>query len=584
VSRNRAAAISAVVALVLGTVLMLAWRDWIEPRLKGRPQAPKTMPLTSFAGDETQPAFSPDGSRIAFVWGGENNDNSDIYMKPVRGVGLTRITTDAAEDVSPTWSADGSQIAFLRATETETAVFVSASSAGAVHGRITSLYPNRIEAVGRHLDWSPNGKYLAAADKKTPDEPFSIVLIEVGTGHKIQITDPPSGTVGDSNPAVSPDGLSVAFIRAVSSGVDDIFVVPITGGPVRRITTDKRYVISLAWAADGNSILFSSNRAGNHSLWRIPTAGGTPERVAAVGQNSSDPVFSRDGKLMAYSQFYMDSNIWRMDLVTGQTRKLIASTQYDSSPQYSPDGKRIAFRSSRSGGNEIWVAQADGTVDRQLTNFSSTLSGTPRWSPDGRFLAFDSRPEGQPDIFVVDVEEGSLRKATSDPGEDVVPSWSRDGNWIYFSSNRGGSWQVWKTPAKGGADQQVSKQGGFGPFESSDGFIYYAKGRSVAGLWRMRLDGSNEERILERLKPAYWGYWGLAPQGILFVDREASSYALYLYQPGRPAPVRLAAFDKPVIPGDAGLGVSPSGREVLYTQLDQSGSDIMLVDAPLAGK
>ena len=336
-------------------------------------------------------------------------------------------------------------------------MLVSNAQPGSVHGKVTSLYPNRIEAVGRHLDWAPDGKYLAAADRRNQDDPFMIVLIEMGTGHKIQFSTPPPGTVGDSNPAFSPDAQSVAFIRGVSSGVDDIYVKSLNGGEARRLTDDKRYIISLAWSADGKYILFSSNRAGNHALWRVPSGGGIPQRVATVADNASDPVFSRDGKLMAFSQFYMDTNIWRMDLTTAARKKVIASTQYDSSPQYSPDGTRVVYRSGRSGTGELWISDSEGGNDQQLSNMGNSLTGSPHWSPDGKRIAFDSRPEGQPDIFIVNADGTNMKRLTNEPREDVVPSWSRDGKWIYFGSNRNGSWQVWKMPADGGDAVQIKK-------------------------------------------------------------------------------------------------------------------------------
>jgi Tol biopolymer transport system component/tRNA A-37 threonylcarbamoyl transferase component Bud32 len=581
IQRNKATVAVGGFALLLGTMLMLAWRDHLQPALN-RTEPSSLTPLTSFPGDETQPAFSPDGSKVAFVWAGENGENSDIYIKPVRGPGLERITTNAAEDVSPTWSPDGRQIAWLRVTESDTAIFVAAAQPGAVHGRITSLFPNRIEAVGRHLDWSPDGKYLAAGDRRSLNDPFAIMLVEVGTGHKIQFSTPSSGTVGDSNPAFSPDGTELAFIRAVSSGVDDIFVKSLAGGEARRITSDKRYIISLGWSADGKSILFSSNRAGSHTLWRVAVTGGTPQRVLNVGNNASDPVLSRDGRLLAYAQFYVDANIWEMNLNTGGTRKLIFSTQYDSSPQYSPDGTKVAFRSSRSGPHEIWISSSDGTGAFQLTKFGNSLTGTPRWSPNNRQVAFDSRPEGQPDIFVIDADGSNLRRITNEPAEDVVPSWSLDGKYVYFSSNRGGAWQVWRSPVGSGAAEQVTRDGGFAAFESPDRrYLYYAKGRSAPGLWRSRLDGSGAELVLEGLKPALWGYWGVSDRGIIFADREtAASYALFLLPYGRRDPVRLGGLDKPIIPADSGLAVSPDGSRVLFSQVDQSGSDILIVENP----
>ena len=160
-------------------------------------------------------------------------------------------------------------------------------------------------------------------------------------------------------------------------------------------------------------------------------------------------MFARNGKRFAYSQFYIDTNIWRMDNTTGESRQFIMSTQSESSPQYSPDGKRVAFRSSRSGHNEIWVADVDSpSTARQLTRIGSTLTGCPRWSPDGRSIAADSRPDGPAHIFVIDASTGKPKQLTTGSSEDVVPSWSNDGNWIYFSSNRSGTWQIWKIPRR----------------------------------------------------------------------------------------------------------------------------------------
>lgn len=579
--RHRTATALGAAALLVVLVLSAAFYTGVVSRPWRGASAAFITPLTSFPGDETQPVFSPDGSRIAFVWGGENGDNSDIYIKPVRGVGLERITTDGAEDVSPTWSPDGRRIAWLRVTDNDTSVFVSAAVPGSIHMRIASVYPNRIEAVGRHLDWSPDGKYLAAADRKSPDEPFRIVLVELATGHKIQVTSPPSGSVGDSNPMYSPDGRQIAFIRAVSSGVDDLFIVPATGGEVRRVTNDRRYIIGLTWSADGRYLLFSSNRAGNHSLWKTPAEGGTLERVLNVSTNASDPVFSRDGKLMAYSQFYQDANIWELDLATAALKKVVASTQYDSSPQVSPDGTRLAFRSSRSGASEIWVSGVDGSNPYQLTHFRRTLTGTPRWSPDGRRIAFDSRPEGQPEIYTIELDGKNLARITDDPSEDVVPSWSRDGKRIYFASNRGGAWQVWYAPSSGGPATRLTSQGGFAAFETADGkWVYYAKGRSVPGIGRIRTDGGGEQNVFDRLKAAFWGYWALTPRGLLYADREAGSsgYAFYLLPDGKSEPMRIASVDKPLIPADSGLGIAPDGRRVYFSQVDQSGSDILMLE------
>jgi Tol biopolymer transport system component len=393
---------------------------------------------------------------------------------------------------------------------------------------------------------------------------------------------PPEKIIGDVSPAFSPDGKRIAFIRAFSSGVNDVYVARVAGGPARRVTYDNRYLLSLTWAPDGRCLLFSSNRRGNHALWIVPESGGNPVRVPMVSENVTDPAFSRDGHKMAYAQFFDDTNIWRFDLAgRSAPKKVIASTQYDSSPQYSPDGTRIAFRSSRSGSSEIWICDSEGRAPVQLTHFGRTLTGTPRWSPDGTQIAFDSRPEGQPDIYTIPAAGGEPHRVTTDPLEDVVPSWSHDGKWIYFASHRTGAWQVWRAPVAGGPEQQVTRQGGFAAFESPDArFLYYAKGRTERGLWRKRLPDGPEEEVIPELKPGFWGYWAVGAKGIYFLDWAG---------PGKPAEiwlqvlqgqsrVHIGTVDGPPIPADSAFAVSPDARYILYTQVDQSGSDILILD------
>ncbi|HYP07106.1 MAG TPA: protein kinase [Bryobacteraceae bacterium] len=583
--RNRKLVLVGSLAMMLGTGAMIAW-DYFRSETKDGLAPTATAPLTSFPGDETQPSFSPDGGRAAFVWGGENNDNSDIYVREMNSGSVVRLTTNAADDFSPVWSPEGKRVAFLRVAPKLTEVFIAPFPSG-VHGAVTSVYPTRIEAVGKHLDWSPDGKYLAAADKKTADEPFSIYLIETATGHKIQVTAPPTGMIGDMGPAFSPDGKWIAFIRAISGGVDDIFIAPADGtGEARRVTSDRRYIISLTWAPDGKSIVFSSNRTGAHMLWRVDPAGGQIERISAVAENVSDPVFSRDGKLLAFSQFYVDTNIWQADAATGKQKRYIVSTQHDSSPAFSPDGRKVAFRSNRSGPSEIWVAdQQSPSLATQLTQTGGTSTGAPRWSPDGTRIAFESNPIGAPDIYVVDTGSRIAKRLTDTPSEDASPSWSRDGQWLYFASNRGGSSQIWKVPASGGAAVRVTTEGGFAPMESDDGkFVYYAKGRTVAGLWRVPTAGGAEEAVLPRLKPGYWGYWALCRQSLYFIDKESprSPASLFAFEPGSGKLSRLFELSKPLAAAEPALSMSPDCSTVLFAQRDQSGSDLMLVE--LAGK
>jgi Tol biopolymer transport system component len=436
------------------------------------------------------------------------------------------------------------------------------------------------------MDWSRDGLSLAVADKNSPEEPFRIVLVTVATGEKRPLTAPPAKTIGDTSPVFSPDGKSISFIRAPSSGVTDLYVMPLAGGEPKRLTFDNRSMLGQAWTADSRAIVFCSNRTGNFYLWRVPVSGGLPERMPGIGENASDPWFSPDGRKLAYSQFSMDANIWRLEWrrAGSAPRKLISSTQYDSSPQYSPDGARVAFRSNRSGNHDIWVADSAGENAFRLTNFGGPLTGTPRWSPDSRRVAFDTRPAGQADIYIIEARAGAVpRRLTAETSEDVVPSWSLEGRWVYFASNRGGVWQVWKAPSDGGPAVQVTTKGGFAAFESPDRkYLYYAKGRGLAGLWRVLLEGGEEKPVLETLKPGFWGYWAILRGGIPFMDipTDTNAPGLYHYNLETGRISLIATVDKPPAIADSAFAVSPDERYILYTQVDQSGSDIMIAEAP----
>jgi Tol biopolymer transport system component len=577
--RQRAAVAS--VAVTLAIVLLV----WVIPEVRQRfaksTMPPQVVPLTSLAGEESQPALSPDGSQVVFVWGGEDGSNLDIYVQPFGESRMRRLTSDPDPDVSPVWSPDGSRLAWMRLGRASAGLFVMNMASGAPQ-HVADVFPGRVDAVGRQLDWWSGGDVLAVTDKASPSQPFRIVLINIKDGSRRELTLPPDQIIGDISPAFSKDGKWLAFLRAVSSGVSDVYIAPARGGPAQRVTFDSRYVLSLAWTPDAREIVFSSERGGNEALWQISAAGGTAVRVPLAGPHVSDPAFSRDGRRMAYTQLTEDANIWRLEIGGRQSAsKLIASTQYDSSPQYAPDGKHVAFRSNRSGDNEIWVSDAEGADARQLTHFGGVLTGTPRWSPGGTEIAFDSRPEGQADIYVISAGGGMPRRITRERSEDVAPSWSRDGLWIYFASNRSGAWQVWRASAGAGKAEQVTRLGGFAAFESPDGkVLYYAKGRDVPGLWRKRLPNGDEEPIIDELKAGYWGYWAPTTNGIYYLDRPTAQEpaAIYFFDVRSGRRMKIARLSAAPALADSAFTVSPDGRYLLYTQLDQEAGDIVAID------
>jgi Tol biopolymer transport system component len=222
------------------------------------------------------------------------------------------------------------------------------------------------------------------------------------------------------------------------------------------------------------------------------------------------------------------------------------------------------------------LCDSDGNNPIQLTNLRGSLAGSPRWSPDGKFVAFDSRHEGQSHIYVISADGGVPRKLAEQPPIQVVPRWSADGRYIYFFSNSDS--QPWKAPVAGGAAWHVPLDKGTGPTESADGkFIYFRRTQNPTGIFRVPTAGGPEESVLELKEAPPWGYWTVVENGIYFVEIDDKPKIKFLDLSTRRI-TDIWTMERPALTGDAGLAVSPDGQWLLFTQLVNGGSDIMIVN------
>jgi eukaryotic-like serine/threonine-protein kinase len=546
-----------------------------------RPQsALKIVPFTSSPGQKFTPVFSPDGNEIAYEWRGEKDDNSDIYVTLIGAGSPLRLTTNPAPDFSPVWSPDGRFIAFIRRTSVGGAhAYYVVPALGGAERKIADAY-GVPETGGRSMDWSPDGKYLLVADKTSSmDARPSILLLSVEDGQRKVLASPPGPFLASST--FSPDGKMLAFVQGAGFLAQDIYVMPASGGEPRRLTVDNRFIEGLTWTRDGKQIVFSSNRGGLESLWRVSVSGGAPELVSGAGGDAHEPSISSRGDRLAYVHSLAHLNIWRTEGpgakgLRSSPVKLIASSRRDAEGDYSPDGKRIAFSSDRTGNFEIWVSNSDESNPVQLTSLNGSNTGSPQWSPDGKSIAFDSRLEGHSDIFLISAEGGSPRRLTTEPSENNLPTWSRNGKWIYFSSDRTGDWQIWKAQSGGGAAIQVTKSGGFIAHESGDGKTLY-HWTEDGTVWNMPVEGGEPLRVLDGVPRNY--AWTMLEKGIVFLDSAEGSARIKFFDFATHGVRDITTVDLGPQPTAGRMfSVSPDGKWILYGRVDQLESDIMLVE------
>ncbi|HEY2017997.1 MAG TPA: protein kinase, partial [Bryobacteraceae bacterium] len=563
-------------AILAAAALGAAW--WLRPA--GQAAIFEVLPLTTYAGSETSPSFSPDGSQIAFQWNGEKEEQNDIYLKLIGGGPPLRLTTDPGAHGRPAWSPDGKTIAYYaNHNGGRRGIFLIPALGG----------PERLllETVSGQLfpGWSPDGKWIAAAPPGlfTTADP-GIVLISVESGESFELRKLNPELAGSREPAFSPDGRWLAYTKPRAGDfTSSIWIVGLTRdgklqGSPRQVTFSKLGDNFPVWTPDSREILFQEGTpTSSGAIFRVtPDGKGKMQKISGLGYTSGPIAISRNGRL-AFSRGGIDADVWRYDLKGGEPpRKLIASTAWDSSGEYSPDGRRIAFESNRSGSREIWVCDAEGGNPVQITHFGGPVTGTARWSPDGRQIALDSRPDGNAEVFVVNSEGGGLRQLTQTRGESARPDWSPDGKWIYFSSNRSGAPEIWRMPASGGDAVQITKHGGFSLRASPDGeWLFYGIAGGTVPLSKIHPDGSGDSVVFSERATTlnmavtrnglYWTSPGVAPgsaqiQALRFGDSKSS-------------PALALGF-----PTGAGLSVSPDYRYLLLTKPDLRGSDLVLVE------
>jgi Tol biopolymer transport system component/DNA-binding winged helix-turn-helix (wHTH) protein len=474
-------------------------------------------PLVTYPGEKYFPSLSPSGQQVVFSWNGGAGTHFSLYEKIVGSERFLRLTNvPDVIDFGAVWSHDGREIAFARIVGGNGGIYTISALGGPERKLLPTAWGNSgsIDAFNpRLLDWSPDSKSIIYSDNPASGQPRALFQLPLDSMRTRQLTSPPFQT-GDIDPAVSPDGQTIAFLRD-TIGAQSIYVMPISGGRERLIAAGLGLTVGLAWTGDGRNLIF-----GGRWLWTVPVAGGSPVRLQ-FGQDGYQP--SIRGNRIVYTQATENDSIWRRQADSkgsyDQAQTLISSTRIDAGPQFSPDGDTIAFESDRSGVFEIWLCKTDASDVRQLTHLGVAWTGTPRWSPDGKFVVFDSRPYGNADIFVADIQGGPPRRLTSDPSNEAVPSWSGDGRWIYFASDRSGRWEVWKIPSAGGNAIQITRHGGFAALESADGkTLYYAKGLALPGIWQIATGGGEESEVVAMPRPGFWGYWAPVKHGIFYLD------------------------------------------------------------------
>lgn len=546
-------------------------------------------PLNALPGLSLFPTFSPDG-HVVFAWNRGKGFRFRLYFQARDSLVPTELTSPRLTgDVCPAWSPDGRALAFLRYGPLGGQVIVADVSPQGTLGKercLTRVTRFRSEMIGRHLTWLPDGRGLLVSTIPFGQTAFAICRLGLEGLRSETLTTPPAGSLGDGDPAVSPDGRAMAFVRTGAAGIKDVLVMDLASGQVISLTQDRKHVYGITWRRDGRSVVVASARGGAPALWDVPLSGETPSPVPIAADKPHYPAISPIGQCLAFTSATSHSSVWEVRLdarlpLGRRPRRLVYSARSDVNPHVSADGRHLAFASDRTGRFEIWVCSRDGSNARKVSALPRGASaGTPRWSPDGRLIAFDSRMAGQTRIELLELSTGLTRVLVGAVEGAVTPSWSGDGRWVYFTSGRDGIRPACRVSVAGGPVEALTPREGLNPLESPDGrWLYFARGGE--GLLRVSLTTGTEEPILPSLKSAFQGLWDVTPEALYYVDSAGDGEAECSVER-----LDLRTGQKRIvtkIPGMTsahyqGLSVSADGKSLVFSRLDQARGEILVVD------
>ena len=561
-----------------GAVLTTAAGYWWGGRDRSAtgPQTP--VPLTSSGGVVLNPSFSPDGSEVVFAWDGPRGGSHNLYVKLIGSNDLLRLTSDAADEISPAWAPDGKRIAFVRSLGHGKRAVMLISPLGGSERKVTEVALDDFGPEGHAvLAWTPDGRYLAATDGNSLD------LISVETAERQPLLREKPGVNGDVDPAFSPGGDRLAYVRRLGPFSSRPFWIPLAAGyrpagTPQEVHTPGMVAYSPLWDGHGQLVLAGGAPFGMR-LYRatLPAGSAVPIAGAMIGGSMA---LDRDAGRLLYTALQNIQNLYRMALdgpgKAGHAPERLTSTSgADFLPSYSPDGGVIAFASFRFAQFGVWTIQTENPLVSEIVDWGQGLVATGDWSSDGKsVLAFGTGAQGMYQIYRIAVDTRKVTHLIDDAEHDVYPTFSRDGKSIYFTSTaKHGPLQLYRMPASGGPATLVAARMAVRARESADGRWVYFADWAQGCLYRMPLAGGEITLVLDRLTdPAgyelagpgvyYWSGARSAPE-LRYMDLESRKVELVLHPP---------------IPAVPNLSISPDGRWLSFPLVERNSQELMMID------
>jgi Tol biopolymer transport system component len=434
---------------------------WVADSTGHDPRQLTTDGFENFA--EYEYAWSPDGKELLYE--SRRTGTSDVWVVPVDSGAPRQLTRDIRNDWTPRWSPDGKWVAFLSDRGRQTDLWV-VPAAGGQELRVTD------DANAEDLMQWLSGTELAFL---TGQGQSGIWALSLTDSVERRLTPDSLRAAG---PRLSPDGTQVAFSVDRGGGVNDIALVPLTGGQIRMLVQGGKNT-EFRWSPDGARLVFTSDRGGSEDIWVVDVAGGDPRQLTNWPGSERDPHWNVDGSAIWLRSDH-DTRLgdaWQVpaaggepvrvthsgtvnSLTTARGRPELFASVFGATGQYEvmqvkpdggllptwqrsnafptgffPSGDSLVIAEGGKGGNwQFRILPVNGRGEGQIVTYPGTgLAGA---SDDWRLVAFQIPNGATHNLGLLDRKDGRTRRLTTSSFDEDKASFTPDEKTVVFQRSR----------------------------------------------------------------------------------------------------------------------------------------------------
>lgn len=492
---------------------------------KTEDKEPDSVSLTKTKIQERVPRLSPDGRLVLFAQATPNEGSMDIYTKEIETGEVTRLTSSQSLETDPAWSPDGSKVAYYK-NNSEDVVIMELDLKTLKKRKLVNAHaiPN-LSAIS----WAPNGQSLTYSDQDYQTKKWCIYSVNLNNLEVEKLTLPGSAFYGDVSPRFSPDGKKLAFIRIrergllykhLIPGIGDVFVLDLESRQLEKIHSDDMEVSGVEWVDNQQLGLI---RVEGHFNFEVSIFNlkddetNTLYHTRKLLRNLSK---AREHPEFVFEEWTERYSIWKADFSNenslGWYRPFIDLADKSWHPQINHNGTELVYISTNSGRSEIWLHHIKAKSDTQLTHLSEALVRNPRWSPDDKHLLYESYDDDDFDLYILDLEKGEHSAIlTSDKHYERNATWSKDGESIFYSKKDKGSYTIYNYHLKTGQEEKIADQA-FILRENEFGRFYLSFEKQ--GIFQVSPYG-HHSLIIDDVSLIEWFNWELVDNWIYYVKR-----------------------------------------------------------------